>query len=370
MSRRGWITSLFLFGALVGIVGGLAAWKYTSILEANKTSASQPEPMESVMSAIAKETEHHPTMTSIGTVLALRSITLRNELAGTVQKVALTPGQVVEAGTLLVALDVSVEEAELEALKAQAVLSETTFSRMQNLAKNLAASEQDLDRARAERDIALAQIARIEATIAKKRIHAPFPARVGISDVHPGQYLDAGTLLTTLQGVDEAVHVDFSVPQRVAEGLQKSGSVEVFTQEESSPIEAEIVAVDARIDPTTRNAMVRAKIKGKTNLPAPGSSIRVRVPTGTSLTTVSIPVSALRKGPEGDHVFVIEADENGRKRAYMRQVQSSDMLGDEVLILTGLSPGEQVAASGSFKLNEGMLVTIINEPETDSRTKR
>lgn len=54
-------------------------------------------------------------MTSIGTVIALRSITLRNELPGTVRQIALTPGQVVDADTLLVALDVSVEEAELRA---------------------------------------------------------------------------------------------------------------------------------------------------------------------------------------------------------------------------------------------------------------
>ena len=59
-------------------------------------SANQPEPMESVTVAVAKEIEHRQTTTSIGTVLALRSITLRNELAGTVREVSLTPGQVVE----------------------------------------------------------------------------------------------------------------------------------------------------------------------------------------------------------------------------------------------------------------------------------
>jgi multidrug efflux pump subunit AcrA (membrane-fusion protein) len=67
-------------------------------------------------------------MTSIGTVIAPRSITLRNELPGTVRQIALTPGQVVDAGTLLVALDVSVEEAELRAQEAQAALAETTRS--------------------------------------------------------------------------------------------------------------------------------------------------------------------------------------------------------------------------------------------------
>jgi membrane fusion protein (multidrug efflux system) len=326
--------------------------------------------MELVTAAVAKEREHRPTMTSIGTVLALRSITLRNELPGTVRQVMFTPGQVVEEGALLIALDVSVEEAELEAQEAQAALAETTLARMQQLTQNRAASQEELDRARAERDVALAQIARTRAIIAKKTIRAPFRARVGLADVHPGQYLNEGTQLTTLQGVEDAVHVDFAVPQWVAAGLREGESVDVFPASNSSPTAAKIVAVDARIDPTTRNAMVRVRIEGAAYAPAPGTSVRVRVPVGQSSKAVAVPVSALRKGPEGDHVFVLAPDKEGKTRAHVRRVQSGSVIDDEVLILAGLSPGERVAASGSFKLREAALVNIASDHRTDSRTER
>lgn len=334
--------------------------------EAAAASANQPEPMESVTVAIAKELEHRQTATSIGTVLALRSITLRNELPGTVRQVMLRPGQVVDAGALLVALDVSVEEAELKAQEAQAVLAETTLTRMQHLTQNRAASQEELDRARAERDVALAQIARTKAIIAKKTIRAPFRARVGMADVHPGQYLNEGTQVTTLQGVDDAVHVDFTVAQWVAAGLHEGESVDVFGTSDSSPTTARIVALDARIDPTTRNAMVRARVEGAANAPAPGASVRVRVPVGPQRKAVAIPVSALRKGPGGDHVFVIALDKDGKTRAHVRQVESGTMLGDEVVIHAGLSAGERVAASGSFKLREGALVAITSELGADA----
>ena len=85
------------------------------------------------------------------------------------------------------------------------------MSRTQRLDKNRVTAETELDRARAERDVALAQIARTKAVIARKTIRAPFRARVGLADLHPGQYLNEGTQLTTLQGVDDAVHVDFTV---------------------------------------------------------------------------------------------------------------------------------------------------------------
>ncbi|MGH7581038.1 MAG: efflux RND transporter periplasmic adaptor subunit [Gemmatimonadales bacterium] len=357
-NSRGSIASILLLGSVLATGAGLAAWKYTDIAAEEAASANQPEPMEAVTAAIATEREHRRTTTSIGTVLALRSITLRNELAGTVRRVALHPGQVVEAGAMLVALDVSVEQAELEAQEAQASLAKTTLDRLQNLREHRATSQEEVDQARAARDVALATIARTRAVIEKKIIRAPFRARVGIADVHPGQYLNEGTELTTLQGVADAAHVDFTVAQRVAAGLRVGDTVQVQGAG-SEAHAARIVAVDARVDPTTRNATVRARLAGAST-PAPGASVRVLVPVGETTSVVAVPVSALRKGPQGDHVFVIAADSTGKTRAHLRPVQSGPVLGDQVLILEGVAAGEQVASSGSFKLRESVLVAVAD----------
>lgn len=360
MNRRGWFSSLLLL-VIIAIGIGLGVWKYESLQASAEASASQPEPMESVMVATVREIEHQQTTTSIGTVLALRSVILKNELAGTIREARLTPGQLVEPGALLVALDVSVEEAELNAQEAQAALAKTVLNRRQNLSQELATTQEEVDRARADLDIAQAQIARTKAIIAKKTIRAPFRARVGMADVHPGQYLNEGTQLTTLQGVGDGVHVDFTVAQQVAATLQERDSVDIFVAGHATPITARIVALDARIDPTTRNATVRARINGSGPAPAPGASVRVQVPIGPSRTAIAVPVSALRKGPGGDHVFVIQPDEHGKIRARARLVESGAMHGDEVVIHTGLSANEMVAASGSFKLRDGVLVAITGE---------
>lgn len=356
MNRRGWIASSLLIGTIVLAGGALAAWKHASIKEAEAAAANQPEPMEMVTVAVAQERTHRETATSIGTVLALRSVELRNEDAGTVRYIALAPGRVVDAGTVLVALDVSVEQAELKAAEAQAALAEVSLGRAQRLMDERATSPAALDRARAERDVALAEIARIKAIIARKTIRAPFRARIGIADIHPGQYLNQGTVLTTLQGVEDDANVDFAVAQRVAAELRKGDRVEIVSRPGAPPVEARIVAVDARVDPTTRNAMVRARIAGSTHAPAPGASVRVTVPAGPSTSAVVVPVSALRKGPGGDHVFVVAPDDAGKTRVQVRPVQSGPVIADEVLILSGLAAGEQVASSGSFKLRPGALV--------------
>lgn len=352
---RRWTGSLVLIGVVLGIGVLLAAWKRNSSLAAEAASSNQPEPVELVTLATATARPHRQTTTSIGTVLALQSITLRNELAGTVRQVSLTSGQIVEAGTVLVALDVSVESAELQAQEAQAQLAATTLERLERLRQHQATSQEEVDQARAQRDVALANIARTKAIIAKKMIRAPFRARVGIADIHPGQYLNEGVELTTLQGVSNSTNVDFEVTQDVAAGLREGGSVQVSTADDAVPQAAKIVAIDAKVDPTTRNATVRARLTGP-HPPAPGASVRVQVPVGAVGTAVAIPVSALRKGPGGDHVWLIAPDSSGTIRAHERAVQTGPVLGDTVLILSGIQPGDQVAASGSFKLREAVKV--------------
>lgn len=362
MTRRPWIGSAALLAAVIGLGFGLFAWKHVSLRNAEAASANPPETAESVVAAIAAPRQHEKTTTSIGTVVALRSITLRNELPGTVHSVALVPGRIVEAGTVLVALDVSVEAAELKAQEAQAALAQSMLARMQRLSGSQFVSKADLDRTLSERDVALAQIARAKAVIARKTIRAPFRARVGIADVHPGQFLAEGTLLTTLQGVDDAAYVDFSVAQQVGGALRAGDAVEVAAAGTAAPITAKIVAIDARVDPGTRNATVRAKIEHAADAPAPGASVRVQVPVGARQLAVAVPLGAVRKGPGGDEVFVLAADSEGKTRAHVRKVRVEAMLDREAVIGSGLDAGETIAAAGSFKLRDGALVAVASPP--------
>jgi len=352
--------SLLLLASVAAVGFGLASWKAASLAAADAAAASQPEHMETVTAAVAVERSHVRSTTAIGTVRALRSITLSNEVPGTVREVALVSGEVVEEGAVLVAFDVAVEEAELRAQEAEARQTELLLGRTTAALATSGASAADVDRARAANEVATANVERIRALIERKRIRAPFRARVGLADVHPGQYLEAGAALTTLQGVDEAVHIDFTVAQDVAAALRVGDEVEVVVDSGSASVPAELVAIDARVDTLTRTALLRARLAGAPRLPSPGASVRVRVPLGAPVHATTVPVTALRKGPQGEHVFVIADDAEGRPRASLRKVVSGPILGDDVLILEHLALGERVAASGSFKLRDGALVNVVD----------
>lgn len=350
--------SALLLATVVGVGFGLAALKRGQQAAAAAAAAGMPEPAESAEATQVVAKPYTKTSTAIGTVRALRSITLQNELPGTVHVVHLETGKIVAPGELLVELDVAVETAQLQAQQAEARLAETMLGRMERALESQGASAADVDRARAERDMAVANVRRLEAVIEQKRLRAPFKARVGFVDLHVGQYLEPGTRITTLQGIDDAVHVDFAVTQEIATRLLPGTEIEVVTAPGTAPAHAHIVAVDAKVDTTTRNTWIRAELHSAGPQPQPGASVRVRVPVAEPRDVATVPVSALRRGPGGSSVFVLQPDREGKLRAHERRVTSGAVLGDEVVVESGLELGETVATAGSFKLREGALVVL------------
>lgn len=358
-----WIASLLLLLSAAGLAYWFIGIKAAARAQAQEAAAQQPQPQALVAAAPARTSSYARTTTAIGTVRAVRTVQLRSELPGLVSEVNLPSGAIVEAGSLLVALDTAVESAELKAAQARVRLADTLLQRVERAAQSQGAAEADVDRARAELDVARADVVRLEALISRKRIHAPFRARIGLSDLQVGQYLDAGAQLALLQGVDEAVHIDFRIPQEVAARLAVGAELDVLTND-GAVHKATIVAREAEIDERTRSATFRARLQGA-DVPAPGGSVRVRVAVADPQPVTLVSVSALRRGPSGDHVFVVAKSADGALRAQQRTVTSGPMLGDEVVLLEGVAEGELVAGSGSFKLFDGMLVALAaSQPES------
>lgn len=357
--RGGWVWptlgSLAVIAATGGVLFVLAVVKKRQFDAL--AAQSYAEPVESVEAARAEAWEFQPTLTAIGTVQAQRWITLQNEMAGVVERVNLVPGAVVERGELLVQQDVSVEQAELRRAEANAKLAQLTLARVQSAVERSAASEPELERADAERDAAQAAVDEIRAMIDRKTIVAPFRARVGLSDVHEGQYLGEGVELTTLQGVSDAVYVDVPVPQEAAVRLPP---VVEIVPPRGEAVQGRVMARDALTNRETRNTMLRVEVNLPETSAQPGMSVRVRVPTGEMVPVATLPATAIRRGPLGDFVWLLSPDAKGQLRAREQRVQVGGAVpgGTKMFLLGGVKPGDLVASSGSFKLREGSAVLV------------
>lgn len=360
--RRGWVGTLI--GSIVVIAVVLAILAAIGYAKARQITAamSAPPPPEmpvAVTLARAEPTSFRRSSVVVGTVLASESIVLQTELTGLVTDVLIRPGDTVRKGDVLVQLDDRTERAQLQSAEATRELAKSELARTQRLSRANAGSESDLDVAQAEVIRAGAAVDELKVLIDRKQLKAPFDAKVGLFDLHVGQYLVEGSRITTLEGIANFFHVDFSMPAHVADAVAIGDRVDVQV-DEGSPVEsAAIIAIDSAADPISRSVMARAVLRDPPPRLQPNDSVRVTVYYGNSMDASVIPATAVRRSPTGTVVYV--ADQvDGVMRAQSRDVVVAGGSGAMTRIFSGVTDGELVVADGSFKVFDGTMVADVN----------
>lgn len=335
----------------------LAAFKFFQIQAAIAFGKSFPEPSETVEAVTAMVSDYHTSVTTIGEVVAPQSVDLRNELEGRIAAVNFVSGDTVKKGDVLLQLDISEETARLKAAQARVNLAELDLQRVKRLIKQKTVSEERLDQADADFQIAQADALALQATIDKKTLQAPFDAIAGLHQLEVGEFLESNTHIVTLVGLNDYVWVDFNLPVTHAV-LSVGAEVTVLpSQSLPEPLTATVIARDSLASASSRNLRFRARVDSGGALP-PNAVVRVAVPVGTEREVV-IPTVALQKDGMGDFVYVLINDEEGKGyRAQRRAIKIGDMNDKTTSILEGLSEGEIIAAQGGFKLRQNVLTIV------------
>lgn len=282
--------------AIAGIGGGLGVYKYNEIQRAIAASGAAPEPSEAVLAVRAREGQWTAASRAIGSITALRQVEIRNEIAGVISEIGFKSGDRIEQAALLVKLDTRQEEAALAAAEAEARLAKITLERRESLRNSAAFNQQELDRSREDFAAATARAKTLSVIVDKKRITAPFLARVGITNWQPGAYLDAGTLIVTLQGTAADAYVDFSLPQDSAVAI-RPGTVVTLSGPAvpGGETTAKIIAEDNSADGSNRSIRFRAAAAGFGEKLRPGTFVDVIVRTSEPRTAVMVPLASVRR---------------------------------------------------------------------------
>jgi membrane fusion protein (multidrug efflux system) len=345
------------------VFAGLAAWKVTEIRAAIAAGEAYPEPAETVEAVTVLATEFSPTLSVMGELVAPQRLDLRNELSGEIVAVNFASGARVAAGQLLLQLDVSVEQANLQAARARADLAQLNFDRQSELLEKRVATQELLDRARAELTATQAEISVLERAIEKKTLRSPFAGKAGLHTFEVGQYLEANTLVTTLIGDSDEMWVDFQVPQFYAR-LETGTSivVDVIGDTAASPATARVIAENTVLNASNRSRGYRASLPNEAGRYAPHAMVQLQVPTGASISLLLVPALAVQSDPLGQYVFVLGEDAQGQGawRARRQQVRVQAITDAGALLEPGygLQAGTRIAAAGAFKLYEGIKVYI------------
>ena len=194
-------------------VGALGFVKFKQIQTAIAQGAAYQPPPEAVTTTVAAQEQWPSTINAIGTLAAVRGVTVSADLPGIVDQILFESGDAVREGQTLAILDTRQEQAQMAAAEAQRVLARLNFNRMQELLDQKVISKAEYDSATAQSRETEARVGEIRATIERKTIRAPFSGILGIRQVNKGQYLAGGDPLVTLQSLNP-IYVNVGVPSR------------------------------------------------------------------------------------------------------------------------------------------------------------
>jgi membrane fusion protein (multidrug efflux system) len=358
---------LLLLVCLV-LISSLAGLKYLQVQKAIAFAASFPERTASVTAVTAVTGSWTQIYRTIGEVRATRFVQLRNEIEGRITRIGFAGGDTVETGQVLLSLDSREEMAQLEATRAQLQLAQLRLQRVSDLRQKKMASPEDYDRAAADKAVLQANVAALTARIDKKQLTAPFAATTSLHTLEIGQYLAANSSIAGLTGNARQLWLDFDLPQdnaTISIGASVSLSGTGLTD---AGLVAHVISAEPAIDAVSRTRGYRALLQDASDRLSPGAVVDVAVQTGAIEGVIRLPATAVRRSNFGAFVYVLkdaEADAVAPYRAERRQVTVARAVGEQVVITAGLSVGERVAALGAFKLQEGLLVHVVERVVVD-----
>jgi membrane fusion protein (multidrug efflux system) len=282
-----------------------------------------------------------------------------------VENIYFTPGAVVKKGAILVQLNAAAEIGQLHSLQAQVELAKITYARDKAQYAIKAVSKQQVDSDEWTLKNLQGQTDQQAATVAKKTLRVPFDGRLGISNVNPGQYLNVGDKVTSLQTMDP-IYIDFYLPQQDVAHLKLGQPVNV--KSDSFPgktFTGKITTIEPAIDTSTRNIEVEATLANPNYQLTPGMFATATVTVGTPENFMTLPQSAITFNPYGDIVFIVKEkgkDDNGKPILIVNQafVTTGDTRGDQIQILKGVKAGDEVVSSGQLKLQNESHIVVNN----------
>ncbi|MCR8924421.1 efflux RND transporter periplasmic adaptor subunit [Dasania sp. GY-MA-18] len=343
------------------IFGGIFAYKWLQGVMMGEYFASFRPPPVTVSAASAQQQSWHPYLTAIGTLRARYGVNISAEVEGMVKAIRFDSGQDVNKGQLLLELDDEVEQANLRIFAAQLKLTKLNYERDKALIKKQLVSQNQFDRSFAEYKETLAKVEQTKASIAKKKILAPFSGRMGILQVDLGQYIDSGTSIGSLQSA-KTMYLDFSLPEKNLTHLFVGQTVKFTVAAYPGEIfEAQLAAIDSKVDISTRSLQVRAHVDNSQQRLVPGMFADVTLILEPAQELVVLPATAVNYSLYGKEVFIIsEQQEDGSSRLVVnrQRVTTGQQQGDLIAITEGVQPGQQVVIDGQLKLNNGTEIAI------------
>lgn len=345
-----------LSGAL--IAGLLIFFSYHQWRGEDTTAAGMGAPVVLVTTTPVVVEDAPISINVFGSLRALDSAIVASEINGIIAEIFFTEGASVEANAPLVRLDDVLEQAELAKASAQLELNTADYQRMESLLSKNAISKQEVDQAKATRDVSSAELEIAKAHVETALIKAPFAGVLGARKISAGQYITAGEPL--LEIVDRAkLTLEYSVSERYLSEVKLGQTISLTTPAyPDETFTGTVNFISPSIDPSTRTLALEAVVDNTDNRLSPGASVRLTHVLGIQKDSLKIPEESIMPTVEGYRVYVIVDG-----IASSLPIEIGTRIKGYVYISHGLKAGDEVVTRGQEKLRDGAQVEILKEGE-------
>lgn len=356
MSKR--VISIILILIVVGVVGLLAYNKVNKDQQRNQKAQSVKSTKASALMVNGYVVKAHALPNSIVTTGSLQSneyTEVRPEVSGRITHIYFKEGAYAHKGDLLVKLFDGDLEAQMEQLKIQLALADTTLARQEKLLAINGISRQTVDVSRNQVASYKAQIDYYQAEISKTEIRAPFSGRLGLRQVSEGAIVSPTTLVTKIYQ-NNPLKLEFSVPERYS-GQTKVGDLVSFTTSAyaQDTFKGTVYAVNPGVDPDSRTLTMRAHVRNDKNQLAPGAFASVLIDLRQISNALMVPTQSLIPTTKDDQIVI---SRNGQ--AEFVSVKTGLRTKDKVQIISGVQPGDTVLTTGILQVQPGVALQFLS----------
>jgi len=325
----------------------------------NAQNQVRQQPPMPVSAVIAEPTLIDNRIVTTGTILPYEEIEIRPEISGRVIELLFDEGSRISKGQLLVSLNDKELKANLEKINVQIDLAMQDEQRKRQLLERKAISQEEYDKSDFALKTLKADKLYIESQIEKTKIYAPFSGSIGLRYISEGANISTNTIIAYLLQLDK-VKIEFSVPERYA-SLIKQGTRITFSASSSDELfDAEVYAVEGKIDASTRTFKLRAKCDNPNRIHIPGSFVKIDLIIETIKDAIVLPSSSVVNELAGHKVYIAR---DGKANGHV--VELGIRTETSVQVISGVKPGDTILTSGLMQVrnNSDIIVKLTDKSE-------
>ncbi len=331
-------------------------------------------PVVPVQTAVAVQQDMPRRVESIGSVQALRTVSVKSQVDGVIAEVNFKEGDEVKVGDLLVTLDrrpfensLLIARADLANARAMADQAQADLDRYQKLDRQVVVSKEEYVQYVTKAETAKAQVQAKEAAVANAelqlgytQIRASIAGRTGQRLLHEGALVKANDNSFTLVTINQLapIAVTYSVPEQSLNEIRSAyaaGRATVSVTERSTGLTREngrLEFIDNTVDPTTGMVTLKAVFPNEDAALWPGRFVYVVTQVGVDAAAIVVPSTAVLNSQNGSSVYVVKADAT----VELRGVKVERTAGDSTILSDGVKRGETVVTDGQLRLVPGTKV--------------